>query len=91
MAVITTFMLVFSSVELIAQNRADDAWKNCQSQDADRRIIGCTTVVHAKGFGSRSRLADALDSRCWAYHVKERNDLAIADCEAAIAINPSYP
>ena len=91
MAVITTFMLVFSSMELIAQNRADDAWKNCQSQDADKRIIGCTTIVNAKGFGSRSRLADALDGRCWAYHVKGQYNLAIADCKAAIAINPSYP
>jgi tetratricopeptide (TPR) repeat protein len=62
-----------------------------QSQDADQRIIGCTTIINANGFGARSRLADALDGRCWAYHVKEQYDLAIADCKAAIAINPSYP
>jgi tetratricopeptide (TPR) repeat protein len=84
-------MLMASSVELIAQNSAPEAWKNCQSQDADKRIVGCTTIVNAKGFGSRSRLADALDSRCWAYHVKGQDGLAIADCKAAITINPSYP
>ncbi len=84
-------MLVLSSMELVAESRADDAWKNCQSPDADKRIIGCTTIINAKGFGSRSGLAGALDGRCWAYHVKEQDGLAIADCKAAIAVNPRYP
>jgi tetratricopeptide (TPR) repeat protein len=88
---LTSLMLVFSSMELVAQDRTDDAWKKCQSQDADKRLIGCTAIIKAKGFGSRSRLADALDGRCWAYHVKEQDVLAIGDCRAAIAINPSYP
>jgi len=88
---ITTLILVLSSMQLFAQNRATDALKNCQSQDADQRIIGCTTIINANGFGARSRLAGALDGRCWAYHVKEQYGLAIADCKAAIAINPSYP
>ena len=34
----------------------------------------------AKGFGSQARLSDALDGRCWAYHVKGKYDLAVADC-----------
>jgi tetratricopeptide (TPR) repeat protein len=87
---ITSLMLVFSSMELVAQDRTDDAWKKCQSQDANKRLIGCTTIINAKGFGSRSRLADALDGRCWAYHVKGQDVLAIGDCRAAIAINPNY-
>ena len=77
-------------MDLVAQTPADGAWKNCQSQDADQRIIGCTTIINANGFGSRSRLADALDGRCWAYHVKEQYSLAIADCKATLAIRPNY-
>jgi tetratricopeptide (TPR) repeat protein len=73
-----------------AQNSISEAWKNCQSPDADKRIAGCTVVIDAKGAGSRSRLSDALDARCWAYHVKSKYDLAIADCKASIAIRPTY-
>src|SRR5882757_319439 len=67
------------------------AWKSCQSPDADKRLVGCTAVINDKGGGSRSKLSDALDGRCWAYHVKGQYDLAIADCKASIAIRPNYP
>ena len=66
------------------------AWKSCQSQDADQRVIGCTAIINENGGGSRSRLSDALDGRCWAYHVKGQYALAIADCKASIAIRPNY-
>lgn len=72
------------------QNTISDAWKNCQSSDPDKRLAGCTKIIESKGFGSASRLSDALDGRCWAYHVKSQYDLAITDCKASLAIRPSY-
>jgi tetratricopeptide (TPR) repeat protein len=66
------------------------AWRDCQTEDADRRISGCTIVINMKGFGSKSKLADALDGRCWAYHLKGMFAQAVADCKAAISIRPTY-
>ncbi|WP_315715206.1 MULTISPECIES: caspase family protein [unclassified Bradyrhizobium] len=66
-----------------------DAWKRCQSSDADQRISGCSEVV-SQGRRPKSRLADALDGRCWAYHVKGLYELAVADCRASISLRPNY-
>jgi predicted aspartyl protease len=65
-------------------------WKQCQSSDADKRLIACTAIINAKGFGSPARLADALDARCWAYNAKMEFDRAIIDCKNSIALRPSY-
>jgi hypothetical protein len=54
---------------LFAQDNATN-WKNCQSSDAEKRLLACTVIINAKGFGSAARLADALDGRCWAYNTK---------------------
>jgi len=71
-----------------AQNDSSAASRDCQSSDADRRLRGCTEVINARGFGSQSILADALDGRCWAYNDKEQFTLAIADCKASIRLRP---
>jgi predicted aspartyl protease len=73
-----------------AQNGSAVAWKDCQSTDEDKRLSGCTVVIKADGFGSSSKLADALDGRCWAYHVKKQFARAIDDCKASIRIRPQY-
>jgi tetratricopeptide (TPR) repeat protein len=67
------------------------AWKSCQSSDADQRLAGCSQVISQNAGGSKARLADALDGRCWAYHVKGAYDLAVADCKASIALRSNYP
>jgi tetratricopeptide (TPR) repeat protein len=74
----------------MARNNLAVAWRDCQSSDADKRLSGCTSVINASGFGSPSKLADALDGRCWAYHEKEQFTLAIGDCKASIRIRPNY-
>ena len=81
----------FGGNSLHAENSSiNQAWKSGQSQDADQRLVGCTVIINKNGGGSRSRLSDALDGRCWAYHVKGQYVLAIADCKASIAIRPDY-
>ena len=66
------------------------AYKNCQSSDAEKRLLACTAVINAKGFGSPARLAEALDGRCWAYNTKMQFDRAIVDCKNSIALHPTY-
>jgi tetratricopeptide (TPR) repeat protein len=84
--------IVFGVGSVSAESRSSNqAWKSCQSSDADQRVIGCTAIINENDGGSRSKLSDALDGRCWAYHVKGQYALAIADCKASIAIRPNYP
>ena len=73
-----------------AQSISSVAWKECQSSDADKRLRGCTAIIDAKGFGSQSKLADALDGRCWAFDVREQFSLAIRDCSESIRLRPQY-
>jgi tetratricopeptide (TPR) repeat protein len=83
-------MQVVLNSRAFAQSDQAVTWKECQSSDADVRLRGCTAVINANGYGSQSKLADALDGRCWAYHTKEQFNLAIQDCDASIRIRPRY-
>jgi tetratricopeptide (TPR) repeat protein len=82
---------VLSSAAALAQGGSLAAWKACQSSEAEERLRGCTAVIDAGGFGSLSKLADALDGRCWAYHVKKQFTRAIGDCRASIRMRPRNP
>jgi tetratricopeptide (TPR) repeat protein len=62
----------------------------CQSSEAEERILGCTVIIDARGQGYKTPLADALDSRCWGYHVLGQYERAVRDCRASIALNPRY-
>lgn len=73
-----------------AESASTAAWKECQSTDENKRLVGCTNVINAQGFGNLSKLADALDGRCWAYNVKQQFVQAIKDCSASIRIRPRY-
>jgi tetratricopeptide (TPR) repeat protein len=71
-------------------NAQESLWKACQSGNPDDRVAGCSGIIAARGFGSSSRYADALDARCWAYHSKQLYAAAEADCLAAIQLKPRY-
>jgi tetratricopeptide (TPR) repeat protein len=47
-------------------------------------------VISRGKTNSKGQLADALDGRCWAYHVKGLYELAVADCRASISLRPDY-
>ena len=69
---------------------SEEAASQCQSSDAELRLIGCTAVIDKKGKGISSTiaLADALDGRCWAYNDLGQYERGLADCNASITINP---
>jgi tetratricopeptide (TPR) repeat protein len=72
------------------QPSAQEALIKCESKDANERFDGCTTVINAKGFGSKKTLVDALDGRCWASNVLKQYERALADCKEAIVLNSRY-
>lgn len=69
---------------------SDEAARQCQSSDAETRLIGCTAVIdqRGKGISSTIALADALDGRCWAYNDFGQYERALPDCNASIAASP---
>ena len=69
------------------RNPASD-WRDCQSADENKRLVGCTAVIGAQGYGLPSRLADAFDARCWAHNVKQQFAQAINDCLASAPPRP---
>jgi tetratricopeptide (TPR) repeat protein len=90
---VIVFVFVYfgtSARTVTAQSGSAVAWKDCQSSDENKRLVGCASVIKANGFGSLSKLADAFDGRCWAYHVKKQFARAIEDCKASIRIRPRY-
>jgi S1-C subfamily serine protease len=78
-----------SSSEAQQPNR-NEARKQCQSHDASERIVGCTVVINAKGFGSKFELATAYDARCWAFNDLQQYERGLADCKAAVSLAPQY-
>ncbi len=69
--------------------RADNFQKCNQSEDHDRRIIGCTFVLKL-GQLDKTTLATAHLNRGAAYARKGQLDTASADFISAIAFNPDY-
>lgn len=89
-AILTILTWCANTGSSYAQPSSAEAWKLCQSSDADQRVAGCSLVISQGAGGSKARLADALDGRCWAHHVKGLYDLAVTDCRASISLRPSY-
>jgi tetratricopeptide (TPR) repeat protein len=68
----------------------DRAQRQCQSSDTNERLTGCTIVIDADGFGSKTLLSHALDGRCWALNDLQQYDRGLVDCNASIALDPRY-
>ena len=80
----------YSSSEAQHNPNRNEARKQCESHDANERIVGCTVVINAKGFGSKFELATAYDARCWAFNDLQQYERGLADCKAAVSLAPQY-
>jgi tetratricopeptide (TPR) repeat protein len=67
-----------------------DAAGQCQSEDTDKRLVGCTAIINVRGKGYSVALADAFDGRCRSYNDLGRHARAADDCRAAIALNARH-
>jgi len=66
-----------------------DDFDGCRFHFGDAGIAACTRVV-ASGSKQGRDLARLYGNRCFKYKVKNQPDLAIADCDAAIQLDPNY-
>jgi len=62
---------------------------DCQSEDVDRRIMGCTDLIDRND--AATDLAHTYAMRGLAYSLKGFYDRAIADFDAAIDRRPNFP
>jgi tetratricopeptide (TPR) repeat protein len=69
---------------------AREAENQCQSDDTDKRLAGCTAIINAKGKGFSVTLADAFDGRCRSYNDLGQYQRGVEDCKAAIALSPRH-
>lgn len=69
---------------------AADPAAECFSEDLSRRVPACTALIE-NGMRSGQDLADAYAARALAHSVQARYELAIADYDASIAIDPNSP
>jgi tetratricopeptide (TPR) repeat protein len=80
-----------SSTPLDVGSTTAEAERQCQSNDTDKRLAGCTTIINAQGKGYGVALADAYDGRCRSYNDLGRYHQAAADCRAAIRAKGNHP
>lgn len=67
-----------------------EAASQCQSDDTDKRLVGCTAIINVRGKGYNVALADAFDGRCRSFNDLGRYSRAAEDCRAAIASNSRH-
>ncbi len=76
----------------LLQQQSAQAWERCRNYNGqyspDLRIAGCTTVIQS-GRENTNMLATAFNLRGNAYYAKKELDLAIADYDQAIRLNPN--
>jgi len=66
----------------------DENWQHCKSDNPDLNIAGCTAYIQS-GQESNQDLAGAFSNRGVAYFNKGQFDLAIADYDQAIRLEPA--
>jgi len=67
-----------------------EAANQCQSEDAEKRLVGCTAIINAKRKGTGVSAWDAFDGRCSAFNELGQFQRGAADCKASVASNPRY-
>jgi lipoprotein NlpI len=82
---VAAFFVVVGSA--LAASQRD--WADCESDDPDRNIAGCTRIIQGRGETAKNR-AIAYYNRGVAYHDKGDLDRAIADYTEAIRLDPKY-
>ncbi len=70
------------------QAKADDI-AACNNANPEVKIFGCSAIIDA-GTEAPEAIATAHFNRGLAYHAKRELDLAIADYDRAIALNPEF-
>jgi tetratricopeptide (TPR) repeat protein len=85
------FVFAFACASLVPHSGAlGDDWYDCESDNLDLKLQGCTRIIlRNSNQDSLKSIGRAYFKRGSAYSEKKFNDLAIADYEKAIRLNPS--
>ena len=81
---IVVILGLLAALPALADNRAD-----CKSTNSERADKACAAIIKA-GRETKKVLAVAYTNRANSYRKKGEHDLAIADYDKAIALNPKY-
>jgi tetratricopeptide (TPR) repeat protein len=79
-----------SSPDIQTKLTPTEAANQCQSNDSDKRLVGCAAIINVKGKGYSVALADAFDGRCRSYIDLGQYQRASEDCKAAISLSPRH-
>src|SRR5262249_57698141 len=71
----------------VSAARADD-WADCQSKTPAQAVAGCTAFIK-KGGRSDREVAQAYRLRAASYVQQNRHDLAVADYDQALKLEPN--
>jgi len=83
------FALAAALLTVLPRMAAADSLQDCQGQDVDRRIMGCSELIERNE--SATDLAHAYALRGLAYSLQGSYDRAIVDFDAAIERRPNFP
>jgi tetratricopeptide (TPR) repeat protein len=75
-------------IEVLRSLLADD-WALCRGSDARRGVPACTRIIESDKQTPQGR-ADALTRRAEFHRIGNRFDQAVADCDAALRLDPNY-
>ncbi len=82
-------LLVFVLALVVSTTLASASlWDDCESNDANRIIKGCTQIIKKGKRETRKNRAIAYNNRGNAYQNKGQTDRAIADYDKAIKLDP---
>ena len=76
-------------VAAVPASAADDSAAECQSQDTERRIAGCTDLLLQPGLHPEAAAA-AYSLRALAYQVKGLNEAALRDYDRSLALKSKF-
>ncbi len=84
---IAAVALSMTAANALAASKQD--WDDCQADDPDRSIAGCTRIIDSRGETPKNR-AIAFYNRGIAYSDKGDQDRAITEYDQAIRLDPNY-
>lgn len=70
-----------------AQIVSQESIADCLSEDNERRIVGCSSLIESRLLDSRSRSL-AFSRRALAFSLRQEYDKALPDYEAALKLDP---
>src|SRR5262245_13479163 len=87
---IIAVMVALLALGTAARATVDDPTLDCLSDDNERRITGCTTMLDTPGLPDDQRSL-AFGMRALAYSLLGIFDKALSDYDAALKIKPDFP